>query len=149
MKLSEYLSLAMSALALIIAFIGWASSRKYSHLNLLHTVQDMMLQKAKDCNLLYEKISEKPVPQFKWIEFEDEYSPVISEATSGFKLLENLLERYSLGWKKEFFLEQFWLQLNESVRSYLMNLKEIENYDEINQKKIRNIQEEFKPFASF
>lgn len=137
----ECLSIILSAIAIIISLISIYYSNRYSHINLVHTIQELILQKSKDCNDIYEQATSNynintprgtPLIGF------------ISEIIISIQLLDNILKSYSLVEKRSFFLTQFWIQLSTSGRLYIKNENQ-SGGNKITQQQIEDIQKTFSP----
>lgn len=138
----EYISLAISILALLGSFWSVMAAIKYSRITVIHSLHQLMLQKANDCNNLFQKTqvidftkSYQPVSAY-------DYIPTISEVIISIQLLDNSLTKYSQTKERDFFLKQFWVQLNTSVRWYFKNVQ-YSGYPETAQNQILDIQRIF------
>jgi len=140
----EIAAFVLSILAFVVSFISWTTSKHYSDISLIHTVQDLMLQKAKDCNLMYFEAWRGAPELQESLHLRD--VDVVSEIIISFQLLDNILANYSLKKKETFFLRQLWTQLSTSIRSKIKKWDNIEKYHTTTQQQIRDIQTKFKPY---
>jgi len=140
----EYFSIGISILALLVALWSSRETIKYSRINFLHLLQQLMLQKAKDCNLLWENAFNVLTgvqfsnPSFKYV-------PTISEIIISIQLLDNSLVEYSQIDKRDFFLKQFWIQIDTSLREYFKDGVDLSGYHETTQQQIIDIIKTFNP----
>src|SRR5258706_5859915 len=126
----EVAAIIISLFALLFSGLSYWSSDRYSKINLTHTIQDLVLQKAKDCNAIYEKDIEEGFRNYTAASIGRYYS-TISETIISLQLLDNLLKEYSLNKKREFFLTQFWTQLSTDIRYYFKTVNFEEYRDTI------------------
>lgn len=148
----ENISLAISILAIIVSLWSVSAAIKYSRISVIHSLHEMMLQKAKDCNRLFEKT--------QVIEFRDtplggpprpetvyQYIPTISEIIISIQLLNHSLNLYSQKNKRGFFLLQFWTQLSTPLREYFKLIEyQYNKYHETTQKQLQDIVKTFSPY---
>ncbi len=117
-------NVAVTGIAAIIAYTNYRAFVKFSDITQDSTLQNMMLTKAKECNQEYDKANKI---RFSFIPTpleETSYSGVITEMIITMQLLDNSLgtlvyKKKSIKKKREFFLLQFWIQLNTDIRELI------------------------------
>jgi len=108
--------ISLAALVLSIKNVG------YSRINMFNIIQNMILQKAKDCNQVYSNdynewlATPGVVPHINNTVY---LGSTIAEVYLSVKLLENTLKEFRIPYKVDYFLLQFWYQVNSSIRSTL------------------------------
>src|SRR5687767_14987014 len=110
-------SIIISILALAVSSISAWKALTYSRINILHSIQQLMLKKANDCNFLWAKMKNEP-PHPQMSNYVIKYIPTISEIIISIQLLDNSLDEYSQTAKRQFFLKQFWIQIDTSLREF-------------------------------
>jgi len=139
----------ISVLAFIASLFSVIYNLGYAKVNVLHSIQKLLLDKAKDCNLIYETTFENwsnrlypagmPSPPYS-------YGSVIDEIIISIQLLDNSLAEYTQMKKRDFFLKQFWIQLKPSIREHFktMGIVTGQNNTQLDQK--NTIIKAFKPY---
>ena len=99
----------------------------------MNGLQNFMLDKAKDCNNLWNNLNgiEVAFTHTDATSFENFPIPVVSEIIISKQLLDNSLNfLYGIKShkKKEFLLRQFWTQLDTSLRQAIIMRKNKETY---------------------
>ncbi len=141
----DIFSLAISILALLGALISILISRHYSKASLIHSLHEIVLQKAKDCNQLFEKSQDFSLQSGYQITMESLVMDAISEVTISIQLLKHSLDEYHLGKKTEFFFLQYWIQLSTSLRIFIKSNGPIKHSKD-SQIQLDNIRHVFKDF---
>jgi len=106
----------------IVALVLSIKNVGYSRINMFNTIQKMILDKAKDCNLLYSSNFENWIKSPSYIgmvKSEFSYSSIVNEVYVSVKLLENTLNEFRIPHKLDFFILQYWYQLSHPIREYL------------------------------
>jgi hypothetical protein len=113
----ECLTLVVSIFAAVGAIANaWALIR-YSRINVVNGLQQLMLTKANFCNTLWgETRNASFQPQ---ISIKTACIPVISEIIISIQLLDNSLIVYSEQSRRRFLIHQFWIELNTSLREFI------------------------------
>jgi hypothetical protein len=138
-------ALFISSIALIVAVVSLLSNTRYSRINLLHTVQDMMLTKAKDCNSIYGNI-QIDLTGYDSLLKEVKLAALTSEIVISLQLLDNLIIDYKIKKKRNFFIKQYWTQLNSTIRNYLKTNNQYEFQSENQKNEIILINKELSQF---
>ncbi len=110
-------AIILSIIAILISVISFFFYRRYSRINILFSLQELMTKKASICNVLreeaiqdtFEFVPEPPV----------NYEKLVLELSMTIKLLDNSLQKYGFEKERDFLLNQFWLQLDFPLRSFL------------------------------
>jgi hypothetical protein len=135
---NNLLPLLISIVAVIGTFAKAIVFIIYSRRNIIFLINQLMLQKAKECNELWAIARNDMVhPQSTKIVYNDTFSEIIISI----QILNNFLDTYKETGKRNFLLLQFWIQLNTSLREFIKN--------EINEKvdgHLPNIRNHFKQF---
>ncbi|HLA57166.1 MAG TPA: hypothetical protein VK622_00320 [Puia sp.] len=131
-SLINLLLVIIPSLAAIAAFWNAWAIIKYSRINVMNSLQNFMLEKAKDCNVLW-KYHNGVQLSFVYTDYtsNDNFPiPVLSEIIISKQLLDNSLEslyRIESLKKRSFLLKQFWIQLDTSLRTAIIERKNKEN----------------------
>ena len=138
-------SIIISILALLGSFYSINVSKKYSRISVIHSLHELMLQKAKDCNSLFTEMLEDDngdyTPQVAY-----KFYPIISEVIISIQLLDNSLFQYDQKIRRSFYLLQFWTQLQPGLRGYFKNVDPNIDYNEIGKKQLATIHDTFHLF---
>ena len=125
------------------ARVNAVSSRK----NIINFIQNLVLQKANECNKLWKEI-ERDVMNNNGIQSKSVLIvPLISEIIITFQLVDNCLKEYKYKKKRNFLLRQFWTQLNTSLRLFIQH-ENVGNYTETLNRQILDIKRTLQPFMS-
>jgi hypothetical protein len=109
-------------------------------------MQELMLQKAKDCNFLYkDAIDNNPYARTKYPEYG--HIPIIAEMIISIQLLDNSLEKFKQKQERDFFLKQFWTQVDTSLREWVMTVNDAK-YPEVAIQQIKDLKRTFTKFYS-
>ena len=146
MHTSEIISLALSALAVFITFINLRKFILFSKIGVYSTLQQLVLKKAQDCNNFWLSIDNEfhYLPQ----SYETEYFNTFSEISISLQLIdETLNEISSKDFKKKriHFLKLFWIQLNTSLREYILTAT-FEGQNKSYSQLVLQIRKAFSPF---
>ncbi len=138
-----YVAIGISVLALLGSLLSILATVKYSKISVIHSLQELVLGKAKDCNERWHGIENE---QYSASYFRAglHYSSTVSEVIISLQLLDNSLAEYDQKEKKEFYLKQFWTQLDTSLRVFIMRA-EGHGFNEDIQKQITDIHNTFQP----
>jgi hypothetical protein len=117
----DKLTLSVSIFAAIwTAINAWALIR-YSRINVVNGLQQLMLNKANFCNSLWEDARKSAMhPQ---ISIKTVCIPVVSEIIISIQLIDNSVKEYSEQKRRRFLIHQFWIQLNTSLREFIKSAK--------------------------
>lgn len=119
MENSDIFTITISSVALALSgFSIWLSAR-YSTISVLHSLHEIILQKARDCNIIYQQALDTSSRSGYSITTQIEETNMISEIVISIQLLDKSLKRYGLVNRRDFFLLQFWIQLNTGARLYI------------------------------
>jgi hypothetical protein len=130
--------LIISIIAVIGTFLNAWALIKYSRRNIVFLINQLILQKAKDCNELWLIARSNAVhPQTTSVVYNDTFSEIIISI----QILNNFLNTYKETGKRNFLLLQFWIQLNTSLREFI----KVENNNVVN-KHLPNIKNHFRQF---
>ena len=119
MQDSDYFTLSIAGISLIISIASIVVSSKYSKISLIHSLHELALQKAKDCNTLFAIAQYTESQTLNELSTQIKMIDTISEITISVQLIDHSAEAYKLKDRRTFFLLQFWTQLNTSLRIFL------------------------------
>jgi len=119
MQDSDYFTLSIAGVSLIISIVSIIVSSKYSKISLIHSLHELALQKAKDCNTLYGIAQYTESQTINELTTQIKMIDTISEITISVQLIDQSARAYYLKGRRTFFLLQFWTQLNTSLRFFL------------------------------
>ena len=145
MQDSDIIAIIVSVFALLVSVCGVFISSKYSKSSLIHSLHELTLQKAKDCNILFEKAQDTTAQSLYEIEKDIAMINTISELTISRQLITKSVKEYCLKGKENFFLLQFWIQLNTSFR-IMLKRQHFANLPSNTQKQISDFRAIFQPF---
>lgn len=110
------LTAIISAIAVLVSCGGVYFSFRFSRITILNNVQTMMLEKARECNVLWKKgVWDHMSPNNTG----DVFVSAVREVFTSLELMDNCLDHYKLRGKREFLVEQFWAQLHYDLRVFL------------------------------
>lgn len=120
-------NITVAAITALIAFLNYKAFVKFSDINIDSSVQALMLDKAKECNGIYEESIKIRFSFVPYPPMETSLSKVIEEIIISIQLLDNSLDYRSYGRKKKekrrnYYLLQFWIQLDTDVRGFFKNI---------------------------
>lgn len=145
MEDSDIFTITISSVALVLSgFSIWLSAR-YSSISVLHSLHEIILQKAKDCNIIHQQAADTSSRSGYSITMQIEETNMVSEIIISVQLLDNSLKRYGLTNRRDFFLLQFWIQLHTAAREYIKN----NGYNQLSSKAQKNLDTVFKIFKCF
>jgi len=108
--------ISLAALFISIRNVG------YAKINIFHSIQKLVLQKAIDCNNVYAVEVEKFSNKSGDVRFFDNM-PFLIEIVASKILIADSLTKFKQKKHQDFFLTQFWIQVNPSIRQYLQEYK--------------------------
>lgn len=141
MESSDYFSIGLSVFALGLSILSLIITTKYSKINFLYLLERLVTERAKECNLLWKKAFEESRHPQENVNLR--YTPIISEIIVSIQLLDNSLKEYSQMEKRNFFIKQFWIQLDTPLREYFKNWTNVLGYDETTKQQISDIKRTF------
>lgn len=117
-------NIVITAIAAFIAFINFKAFIRFSDINVDSSIQQLMLTKAKECNSFFEQSEHGRFMGIPHAPQETAYIKVITEMIISLQLLDNSLNSLTYksnrkSKKRNFFLLQFWIQLNTTLREYI------------------------------
>lgn len=136
-------TIGISALALLGSIWSIRAANKYSRINVIHSLQQLVLEKAKDCNNLW-KIVKNGNFDPAYANTGTPYIDTVSEIIISLQLLDNSVEEYKQKGKTDFYLRQFWTQLDTSLRTFIMQAQ-YGAFNQVLQQQIIDIQNKFQP----
>jgi hypothetical protein len=115
----DIFTLVVSIFAAVGTIINAWALIKYSKINVVNGLQQLMLTKANFCNTLWgEAVDSAAHPQ---ISIKTTCIPAMSEIIISIQLLDNSLIVYSEQGRRRFLTNQFWIELNTSLREFIKN----------------------------
>lgn len=139
----DILTFVVSLFAAIGTVINAWALIKYSKINVVNGLQQLMLAKANFCNSLWNEARETAAhPQ---MDLRIVYTPVITEVIVSIQLLDNSLMVYSEKGRRQFLLNQFWIELNTSLREFIKN-STVEELQGALKQQILDLKCTFEPF---
>lgn len=112
----EPVTIIISVAAITISIFSAYFSYTFSRINILNTLQDLMLRKAAECNKFWEEAIRA---SFDPNTTNSVFERPVQEIFISIKLLDSCLEQYSLKRKRDFLIQQFWAQLTFRLRAFL------------------------------
>jgi len=146
MSASNAFSVFISILAFLASLTSIWYSLRYAKANVFHSIQKMMLDKSNECNDIFKQSVLEYQTQPSYIGQERKtgfnYMTTIDEIIKSNQLLVNALAEYKESNKLEFFLEQFWIQLDNRIRRNIIEHKS----NSIKGKRDKDMEEVFEIF---
>jgi len=139
------ISIVISGLALIGSAFSIYKSNRFSKISIVHTIHELALQKAKDCNTLYDFSIDTTTQSINEILRHIKLIEVVSEIIISIQLIDRSIIEYDLNDKRSFFLLQFWTQLKTPLRLFIKK-GEFNQFEDQTQKQLSQIVNEFSPF---
>lgn len=128
MNNESIMTISISVGAILFSIYSFYVSTQKVEISIIHSLQELVLEKARDCNMLFQeakRIENKSIDKLpSMIAITD----LISEITISRQLIDNSLREYKLNKRRNFFLLQFWTQLNTSLRIFIQR----HNFDGVN-----------------
>ncbi|MBL0268145.1 MAG: hypothetical protein IPP99_05675 [Chitinophagaceae bacterium] len=145
MQDSNTLTLIIAGVSLIISILSIVVSSKYSKITLIHSLHELVLQKAKDCNALFEIARNTENQSLNELLTEIKMTDAISELTISIQLIDQSLKAYGLDKRIIFFHLQFWTQLNTTFRIFIKR-GNFTQFPKATQEQLSNIERTFSNF---
>jgi len=136
-------TIVISALALLGSIWSITAANKYSRINVIHSLQQLVLDKAKDCNHLWAIVKNGNFDP-AYANTGAPYIETVSEIIISLQLIDNSVAEYKQKSKIDFYLRQFWTQLDTSLRTYIMQAQH-GAFHQVLQQQIVDIQNKFQP----